>query len=89
MRSRRSGITARKPLSPRHTPEITANRDASVGLSFLALLLAGAIHPLRSRRPDVIGPFRVRGYPAVLAGVVAVTVFTAAFASVQWRGPSL
>jgi len=73
----------------RHTPEITTNHDASAGLSFLGLLLVGAIHPLRSRRPDVIGPFRVRGYPAVPAVRVALTVFAAAFASVQWRAPSL
>jgi APA family basic amino acid/polyamine antiporter len=62
---------------------------ASVGLSLFALLFVSAVYVLRWRRPDMARPFRVPGYPVVPAIFMAVTVFMAVFAFIQWREPSL
>lgn len=62
---------------------------ASVGLSLFSLLFIGAVCVLRWRRPDMERPFRVPGYPVVPVVFMAVTLFMAAFAFMQWRGPSL
>jgi len=64
-------------------------RYASVGLSLFALLFIGAVYILRLRRPDMVRPFRVPGYPFVPAIFMAVTLFMAVFAFLQWRKPSL
>jgi APA family basic amino acid/polyamine antiporter len=62
---------------------------ASVGLSLFALLFVGAVYVLRWRRPDMERPFRLPGYPIVPAIFMAVTLFMAVFAFMQWRKPSL
>jgi APA family basic amino acid/polyamine antiporter len=62
---------------------------ASVGLSLFALLFVGAVYVLRWRRADMERPFRLPGYPVVPAIFMAVTVFMAVFAFMQWRKPSL
>jgi APA family basic amino acid/polyamine antiporter len=61
---------------------------ASVGLSLFALLFVGAVYVLRWRRPDMERPFRVPGYPVVPAIFMAVIIFTAVFAFIQWPKPS-
>jgi len=62
---------------------------ASVGLSLFALLFVGAVYVLRWRRPDMERPFRMPGYPVVPAIFMAVTLFMAVFAFMQWRKPSV
>mgnify|MGYP001024411605 CR=1 FL=1 len=62
---------------------------ASVGLSLFALLFVGAVYVLRWRRPDMERPFRVPGYPVVPAIFMAVIIFMAVFAFMQWRTPSI
>ncbi|MFB0555886.1 MAG: APC family permease [Phycisphaerae bacterium] len=61
---------------------------ASVGLSLFALLFVGAVYVLRWRRPDMERPFRVPVYPVVPAIFMAVILFTAVFAFIQWPKPS-
>lgn len=62
---------------------------ASVGLSLFALLFVGAVYVLRWRRPDMERPFRVPGYPVVPAIFMAVIIFMAVFAFMQWPKPSI
>ena len=62
---------------------------AAVGLSLFALLFISAVYMLRWRRPGMERPFRVPGYPVVPAIFMAVTIFVAVFAFMQWRKPSL
>jgi APA family basic amino acid/polyamine antiporter len=62
---------------------------ASVGLSLFALLFVGAVYVLRWRRPDMERPFRVPGYPVVPAIFMAVIIFMAVFAFMQWPIPSI
>jgi len=62
---------------------------AAVGLSLFALLFISAVYMLRWRRPGMERPFRVPGYPVVPAIFMAVTIFVAVFAFMQWRQPSL
>jgi len=62
---------------------------ASVGLSLFALLFVGAVYVLRRRRPDMERPFRVPGYPVVPAIFMAVIIFMAVFAFMQWPKPSI
>jgi APA family basic amino acid/polyamine antiporter len=62
---------------------------ASVGLSLFALLFIGAVYVLRWRRPDLQRPFRVPGYPVVPAIFMAVTLFMAVFAFMEWWKPSV
>jgi APA family basic amino acid/polyamine antiporter len=62
---------------------------ASVGLSLFALLFISAVYVLRWRRPGIERPFRVPGYPVVPAIFMAVTIFVAVFAFMQWRKPSV
>jgi APA family basic amino acid/polyamine antiporter len=62
---------------------------ASVGLLLFALLFICAVYVLRWRRPGMERPFRVPGYPVVPAIFMAVTIFMAVFAFMQWRKPSL
>jgi len=64
-------------------------RYASVGLLLFALLFIGAVYILRWRQPDMERPFRVPGYPVVPAIFIAVTLFMAVFAFIQWRKPSV
>jgi len=61
---------------------------ASVGVSLFALLFVGAVYVLRWRRPDMERPFRVPVYPVVPAIFMAVILFTAVFAFIQWPKPS-
>ena len=61
---------------------------ASVGLSLFALLFVGAVYVLRWRRPDMERPFRVPVYPVIPAVFMAVILFTAVFAFIQWPKPS-
>ncbi len=61
---------------------------ASVGLSIFAMLFIAAVYVLRWRRPDMERPFRVPGYPVVPAIFMAVILFTAVFAFIQWPKPS-
>jgi APA family basic amino acid/polyamine antiporter len=61
---------------------------ASVGLSLFAMLFIAAVYVLRWRRPDMERPFRVPGYPVIPAIFLAVTLFMAVFAFIQWRKPS-
>ncbi len=61
---------------------------ASVGVSLFALLFVGAVYVLRLRRPDMERPFRVPVYPVVPAIFMAVILFTAVFAFIQWPKPS-
>jgi len=62
---------------------------AAVGLSLFAMLFIGAVYVLRWRRPDMERPFRVPGYPVVPAIFMAVTLFVAVFAFMQWPKPSI
>jgi APA family basic amino acid/polyamine antiporter len=62
---------------------------ASVGLSLFALLFVGAVYVLRWRQPDMERPFRVPGYPVVPAIFMAVIIFMAVFAFMQWPKPSI
>jgi APA family basic amino acid/polyamine antiporter len=62
---------------------------AAVGLSLFAMLFIGAVYVLRWRRPDMERPFRVPGYPVVPAIFMAVTIFMAVFAFMQWPKPSI
>jgi APA family basic amino acid/polyamine antiporter len=62
---------------------------ASVGLSLFAMLFISAVYVLRWRQPGMERPFRVPGYPVVPAIFMAVTIFTAVFAFIQWRKPSV
>ncbi|HUT45273.1 MAG TPA: amino acid permease [Sedimentisphaerales bacterium] len=62
---------------------------AAVGLSLFAMLFIGAVYVLRWRRPDMERPFRVPGYPVVPAIFIAVTLFMAVFAFMQWPKPSI
>jgi APA family basic amino acid/polyamine antiporter len=62
---------------------------ASVGLSLFALLFVGAVYVLRWRQPDLERPFRVPGYPVVPAIFMAVILFMAVFAFMQWPKPSI
>jgi APA family basic amino acid/polyamine antiporter len=64
-------------------------RYASVGLSLFAMLFIAAVYVLRWRRPDMERPFRLPGYPVVPAIFIALTLFMAVFAFMQWRKPSL
>jgi len=61
---------------------------ASVGVSLFALFFVGAVYVLRWRRPDMERPFRVPVYPVVPAIFLAVILFTAVFAFIQWPKPS-
>ena len=61
---------------------------ASVGLSLFTLFFIGAVFVLRRRRPDFPRPFRVPAYPVVPVIYLAVTVFMAVFAFIQWPKPS-
>ena len=62
---------------------------AAVGLSLFTLLFIAAVFVLRRRRPDLPRPFRVPGYPVVPVVYLAVTVFMAVFAFIQWPKPSI
>jgi APA family basic amino acid/polyamine antiporter len=62
---------------------------ASVGLSLFSMLAIAAVFVLRRRRPNMIRPFRVPGYPAVPAVFLVVTLFMAGFAFVEWPAPSI
>jgi APA family basic amino acid/polyamine antiporter len=64
-------------------------RYASVGLLLFALLFIGAVYVLRWRQPDMERPFRLPGYPVVPAIFMAVTLFMAVFAFMEWRKPSV
>ena len=62
---------------------------ASVGLSVFALLFIGAVYVLRWRRPELVRPFRVPGYPIVPAIFMVVILFMTVFAFKQWPKPSM
>jgi len=64
---------------------------AAVGQSLFAMLFIAAVYVLRWRRPEMIRPFRVPGYPIVPAIFMGVTIFmfTAVFTFEDWRIPSI
>jgi APA family basic amino acid/polyamine antiporter len=62
---------------------------AAVGLSVFAMLFIAAVYILRWRRPDMVRPFRVPGYPVVPAIFIAVILFMTVFAFIQWPKPSI
>jgi APA family basic amino acid/polyamine antiporter len=62
---------------------------AAVGLSVFAMLFIAAVYVLRWRRPDMVRPFRVPGYPVVPAIFIAVILFMTVFAFIQWPKPSI
>lgn len=62
---------------------------AAVGLSVFAMLFIAAVYVLRWRRPQMVRPFRVPGYPIVPAVYLGVILFMTIFAFKQWRTPSI
>jgi len=62
---------------------------AAVGLSVFALLFIAAVYVLRWRRPKMVRPFRVPGYPVVPGIFLAVILFMTVFAFKQWPKPSM
>ncbi|MHC4145562.1 MAG: APC family permease [Planctomycetota bacterium] len=61
---------------------------ASVGLSVFAMLFIAAVYVLRWRKPEIVRPFRVPGYPIVPAIFIGVILFMTVFAFKEWRTPS-
>jgi APA family basic amino acid/polyamine antiporter len=61
---------------------------AAVGLSVFAMLFIAAVYVLRWRKPEMVRPFRVPGYPVVPAIYIGVILFMTIYAFKQWRTPS-
>jgi len=62
---------------------------AAVGLSVFAMLFIAAVYVLRWRKPEMVRPFRVPGYPVVPAIYIGVILFMTVFAFKQWPRPSM
>jgi len=62
---------------------------AAVGLSVFAMLFISTVYVLRWRKPEMVRPFRVPGYPVVPAIYIGVILFMTVYAFKQWRIPSL
>jgi APA family basic amino acid/polyamine antiporter len=62
---------------------------SALGLSLFSSLAIGAVYALRIRRPGLVRPFRVPGYPWTPAIYLLVTFFMAGYAVLEWTRPSL
>ena len=59
---------------------------SGVGLALNSLLTVGSIYVLRVRRPELLRPFRVPGYPITPAIYLAMTAASLAFAFADREG---